>query len=319
MFRELGLPPITDEEVDAAVAALSSVDMPMRDVVADLAAAEQFLAQGGSALDVIRALANTGFRDIAEKILTVQKLRVSGDYLQTSAIVLPGGKVASAVNDANDYAGPGSGYRVEGERWREICAIPEAPDPRTIAEDRNKDAPLLEEDGIAQISADLREVVIAIGPAFGTVMQETLLGLSHRHVLHAVSTGIRSEGMRPRIVKIRATSDCGFIGHAGAKLSGSGIAIGMQSKGTTVITRRGLEPLNNLELFPQAPNLTLESYRAIGRNAARYAKSEPVLPVPVQIDNMARLKYIVPTTILHLKETAEVSQGADPKDVRIVE
>ena len=125
-------------------------------------------------------------------------------------------------------------------------------------------------------------------------MQETLLGLSHRHVPHAVSTGIRSEGMRPRIVKIRATSDCGFIGHAGAKLSGSGIAIGMQSKGTTVIARRGLEPLNNLELFPQAPNLTLESYRAIGRNAA-------------------------PTTILHLKETAEVSQGADPTDVRIVE
>ena len=158
-----------------------------------------------------------------------------------------------------------------------------------------------------------------MGPAFGAALQATLLGLAHRDVLRALVEGIEGEGLRARVVKIRRTSDCGFIGHAGAQLSGSGIAIGIQSKGTTVITRRGLEPLNNLELFPQAPNLTIESYRAIGRNAARYARGAPVMPVPVQIDNMARLKYIVPTTILHLKETAEVTAGSAAKEVRVVE
>lgn len=317
VFRELGLPAIRDEEVDAAVAALSSEDMPQRDVVADLSAAEQFLAKGGNSIDIIRALATAGFRDIAEKILAVQKLRVSGDYLQTSAVVLPGARVLSAVNDPNDYAGPGTGYRLDGERWSEICAIPQAPDPRTIGAGAGIAAPVLEPLAEACASSDPADVVIAVGPAFGVALQSTILGLGHRDVLAALLDGVSSEGLRPRIVKIRASSDCGFIGHAGAGLSGSGIAIGIQSKGTTVITRRGLPPLNNLELFPQAPNLTLESYRAIGRNAARYAKGEPVLPVPTQIDNMARLRYIVPTTILHLKETAEVMSSAKPLEMRV--
>ena len=93
--------------------------------------------------------------------------------------------------------------------------------------------------------------------------------------------------------------------------------MGIQSKGTTVIHRKDLEPLNNLELFPQAPNLTLESYRVIGRNAAKYAKGEPVLPVPVQIDNMARLKYIVRTTILHLRETERVVAGKPAQELKL--
>ena len=36
LFRELGLPEITDEEVEAATYARGSQDMPDRDVVADL-------------------------------------------------------------------------------------------------------------------------------------------------------------------------------------------------------------------------------------------------------------------------------------------
>ncbi|MCP5112368.1 MAG: propanediol dehydratase, partial [bacterium] len=64
------------------------------------------------------------------------------------------------------------------------------------------------------------------------------------------------------------------------------------------------------------PNLTLDSYRVIGRNAAKYAKGEPVLPVPTQIDNMARLKYIVKTTILHLRETERVQADKPAQEVR---
>ncbi len=317
VFEELGLPRISDAEVEAAVSAHSSADLPDRDVVADLAAAEDFLRRGLNGVDVIRALARRGFRDIAEKILAVQRLRVSGDYLQTSAVVLPGGQVQSAINDPNDYRGPGTGYRLSAERSAEIADIPQAQDPRSIGTATPADAPCFDETGDARPGDDPREIVIALGPAFGAALQATLLGLPHRQVLGALVSGIEQEGLRARVVKVYHTSDCGFIGHAGARLSGSGIGIGIQSKGTTVIHRRDLEPLNNLELFPQAPNLTLDSYHVIGRNAAKYAKGEPVLPVPTQIDNLARLKYIVQTTILHLRETEQVRRQKPPQEVRI--
>ena len=318
VFGELDLPPISDAEVEAAVIAYSSDDMPERNVVADLEAAEGFLSRGLNGVDVIKALARRGFRDIAGKILAIQKLRVSGDYLQTSAVVLPGARVLSAVNDPNDYQGPGSGYRLSPERAGEIAGIPQAQDPRAIGRARAEAKPAwLEEVGEARPGDDPREIVIAVGPAFGAALDATLLGLPHAEVLQALLEGIEQEGLKPRVVRICHTSDCGFIGHAGARLSGSGVSIGIQSKGTTVIHRRDLEPLSNLELFPQAPNLTLESYRVIGRNAAKYAKGEPVLPVPVRIDNMARLRYIVQTTILHLRETEQVDQRKPPQELGV--
>ena len=82
----------------------------------------------------------------------------------------------------------------------------------------------------------------------------------------------------------------------------------MQSRGTAMIHKKGLAPLNNLELFPQSPSLTLEIYRAIGRNAARYALGRVTTPVPVQVDNWARLRLIVKTTLLHRRETEQVRE-----------
>jgi propanediol dehydratase large subunit len=313
VFRELGLPAITDGEVEAAALARSSDDMPERDVVADLAAAEDFLARGLDGAGVIRALARAGYDDIARKILDIQKLRVSGDYLQTAAIVRQGARVRSAINDPNDYRGPGTGYQLDAARRAEIAAIPQAVDPRSIG--RPAASLPATETGEAGPGEDAGEIVIAVGPAFLGALGATLRGIPHAEVLAAVREGVREEGLRARIVKVYATSDLGRIGHTGAQLSGSGVAVGIQSKGTTVIHRRGLAPLDNLELFPQAPNLTRESYRVIGRNAAKYAKGEPVLPVPVEIDNLARLRYIVDTTVLHLKETEEVREGKPPQEI----
>ena len=316
VFRQLELPPVSHAEVEAATRAESSTDMPERDVVGDLEAAGRFLEDGRSGLDVIRALAREGFSDIAQKILAVQKLRLSGDHLQTSAMVLPGPRVVSAINDPNDYRGPGTGYSLSPERRREIDSLNQALDPREIGRDPSAEsAGFLRETGEAHAGKDPREIVIALGPAFGTALRSTLLGIPHQQVLQALIDGIRMEGLRPRVVKIYATSDCGFIGHRGAQLSGSGISIGIQSKGTTIIHQRDLEPLNNLELFPQAPNLDLNSYRTIGRNAAKYAKGEPVTPVPTRIDNTARLKYIVKTTILHLHETRQVVKDRKPQEL----
>jgi hypothetical protein len=42
-----------------------------------------------------------------------------------------------------------------------------------------------------------------------------------------------------------------------------------------------------------------------------------VSPVPIQIDNMARLKYIVLTTILHLRETEGVIAGKPAQELKL--
>lgn len=60
------------------------------------------------------------------------KAKLTGDYLHTSAIIVDDGQVLSAVNDINDYAGPATGYRLQGERWEEIKNIPGALDPNEI-------------------------------------------------------------------------------------------------------------------------------------------------------------------------------------------
>ncbi|MEG0069143.1 MAG: propanediol/glycerol family dehydratase large subunit [Cetobacterium sp.] len=132
LFKELDLPEITDEEVYAATYAHGSKDMPLRDVVQDLKGAEELLKRGITGLDLVKGLSRSGFKDVAENILNMLKQRVSGDYLQTSAILNKDFKIVSAINDKNDYMGPGSGYRMSEERWNEISNIPTAIKPESI-------------------------------------------------------------------------------------------------------------------------------------------------------------------------------------------
>jgi len=89
-------------------------------------------------------------------------------------------------------------------------------------------------------------------------------------------------------------------------LSGSGIGIGILSRGTSVIHQRDLAPLQNLELFSQSPLVERETFRAIGKNAAKYAKKESPRPVAVRNDPMARPKYQGLAALLHNKETQYV-------------
>lgn len=129
VFRQLDLSPVTDEQVEAVTYAHGSKDTPARDVTADLMAAEEVLKRGITGVDVVKALAETGFEDVAESVLSMLKQRVVGDYMQTSAILDREFHVLSGVNTPNDYMGPGTGYRVEGERWEEIKRIPHRIDP----------------------------------------------------------------------------------------------------------------------------------------------------------------------------------------------
>ena len=132
LFVELGLPAITDEEVEAATYAHGSKDMPERDKVADIKGAADLMARGVTGIDFVKGLAKQGFNDVAQSVLNLLKQKVAGDYLQTSAIFDDKFNVISAINDSNDYAGVGTGYRLEGKDWEVIKDIPNAIDPRDI-------------------------------------------------------------------------------------------------------------------------------------------------------------------------------------------
>lgn len=158
----------------------------------------------------------------------------------------------------------------------------------------------------AKKGTDPKEVIIGVGPAFQRQIRYTINGLSHEDVLKNIKAGIEEEGMIPRVVKVLDTSDVCFMGLEVAKMSGSGIGIGLQSKGTVVIHQKDLYPLSNLELFPQAPLMTLEHYRRVGQNAAKYAKGEQVKPIECENDPMCRAKYQVKAALMHILETEQI-------------
>jgi propanediol dehydratase large subunit len=319
VFKAFGFNPITEAEVKAAVTAFNSEDMPDRNKVADLDGAQRLLEGPLTVLDVIHALEDAGFHDVAEPVLELQRQRAIGDYLQTSAVFDENFNVLSALTDPNTYQGPGTGYRVEGLRWSVLQDLPRAWEPDTLLNNLGKGdgRAWLRDMGPAR-PGDQREVIIALSPAFGVEIRKSLGGLDLREVLNALLNGVKEEGLPVRVVRIYHTSDCAFIGHAGAQLSGSGVAVGIQAKGTTVIHQRDLAPLENLELFPQAPNMELETYRQIGRNAARYASGKATTPVAVKIDNTARLRLIVQTTLLNIKETKQVDETRTPTEIQVI-
>ncbi|MGJ7045184.1 propanediol/glycerol family dehydratase large subunit [Thermoanaerobacterium thermosulfurigenes] len=132
VFRELNLGVVTDEEVEAAAYAHGSKDMPERDVLSDLESIDEMMKRGITGIDIVKALYRSGHEDIAENILNMLKQRVSGDYLQTSAILDEDFNVISAINCPNDYLGPGTGYRIDKDRWEEIKNIPYTINPDNL-------------------------------------------------------------------------------------------------------------------------------------------------------------------------------------------
>ena len=164
---------------------------------------------------------------------------------------------------------------------------------------------------------DPREVIVALPPAFGDQFQETIIKVPHAEVLRQVAAGREEEGCHVRFIKVYHTADVAFIAHNGAKLSGSGVSVGILSRGTAVIHQRELAPLANLELFPQSPLLDAQVFRQIGRNAAKYAKGENPVPVPTRNDPMARPRYQGFAALLHNKEASHLDRSKSPMEFKV--
>ena len=171
--------------------------------------------------------------------------------------------------------------------------------------------------GEAKVGTASDEVVIGVSAAFAEFQNKNIVGVPHAKILKEMIAGIEEEGMKYRLVKVYRSGDVAVVGHDCAELSGSGVAIGIQSRGTCLIHQRDLPQLSNLELFSQCPLIDLDTYRAIGKNAAKYAKGESPNPVPVRNDQMARPAYQARAALLYLKEVEHVVGGKKPVEMKV--
>jgi len=176
----------------------------------------------------------------------------------------------------------------------------------------------IESKGEARVGDDLREVVIGLSPGFGVQLHKTTGGVPLYKVLAALIEGIRERGGYPCVVRVHHTADTSFLGLTAARLAGSGIGIGIQGKGTTVIHRHDQAPHMNLELFSQAPLISEEHYRAIGGNAARYALGQSIAPVTIPYRGQAlSARFHVQTALLYAIETSMIETGQNPEVLEV--
>jgi len=280
VYSWLGLGDFSTEWADQAVDAAGSKDITSGDLMLPLTAARTIMETNVTMLDVIAALAENGFDLEAQRCLDMLKARVAGDYLQTSAIFDEDMNVLSLVTDPNEYSGPGTGYQPTPARQAQIDTIRQQ---RSVAdllvEQQSFEHKNIFVTGSAEVSYDPRDVVIGVSPATGKDIWVTLSGLSVADAITEILAGLEEEGCVGRIVRINDSLDLGMIGLTAARLSGSGVSVGLQAKGTALIHRRDLAPLANLELYSVAPTVTRELYRMMGINAGRHAKGATPEPV----------------------------------------
>jgi propanediol dehydratase medium subunit len=172
--------------------------------------------------------------------------------------------------------------------------------------------------GAAQAGTGADEVVIAVSPAFGTKIKKSIIDIGLDKILKELCAGIEEEGLKYRFIKVYHSTDLAIIASQGSRLSGSGICVGLQSRGTIVIHQRDLVPLDNLELFPQSPLYDEKIYRKIGKNAAKYAKGENPEPVEILNDYMVPSKYLVKSTLMHFKEGEMMDKTKKAMNVDII-
>jgi propanediol dehydratase large subunit len=322
-MAELGLAEVTSAMKESVALASGSKQTASFSAGAASAISAAIAERGITVVDVIRALHARGFAEEAKNLLSLVRLRLSGDYLQTSALVR-GGRVISAVNEPNDYAGPGSGYRLAESRRREQASIRGEIDRREVlrsqAAFRRTEArrALYQSQGRAEKGGPSNEIVVGVSPAFGTELFVALNGAPVSDVLRAVVEGIRDGGAEARIVRMRHTADTSFLGLSAARLSGSGVGIGLQAKGTAVIHRRDRLPHHNLELFSNAPITTLAHYRRLGENAAAYALGREPEPVVVTSNGEALgARFHAEVALIYAIETGLCRSDAPPEALSV--
>ena len=226
----------------------------------------------------------------------------------------------SAVNDPNDYRGPGTGYLLEGERWALLQALPHEVDPATVGLVDVADGPELLRDLGASRARRARPTRSSSrsGPAFGDALRETIGGIPHGDVLRQICAGIEEEGVRYRVDPHRRAPPTSRSSPTTARswpAPASRSACSRRARRSSTAPTCSRSTTSSCSAWRRC--CRLESYRQIGRNAARYANGGRASPVPLVLDNFARAKLIVRTTLLHRRETEAIEPGAAAMDVTL--
>lgn len=315
VFKGLGLPAITDEEVEAATYAYSNEEMLPRNMAADLVAAQEFFNRGLNVIDIAQALYRRGFTDVGDNILMMLKQRICGDYLQVAAIIDKNLKTTGGLNDPNDYQGPGTGYRLEGERWEKLKRKASALVPENILEkqgmiDKKKGFYNLKEAASAQNGE--ADIIIGISPAFANKETGSEIYNNHFLILEKIMEGVHEAGMTAAIVKIYHTADLAEIAQISAGFSKTGIGIGIQSKGLVRINHRNNTAADSLEVSFNMPFSNYALYKEIGINAVEYARGQKPLHVSDKIKPGGLTKYQITMIKLSSEESVFINKRKKP-------
>lgn len=171
--------------------------------------------------------------------------------------------------------------------------------------------------GEASVGHFRGEIIIAVGPAFGLALTESILGIPHRQILREIMSGIEEEGMSTQVVRVYKSSDVSHIAVEGGWFSDSGICIGLQSTGAAVIHQRDLPPQSHLDHFPYPWLLIPTTYRNIGKNAVKYARGESPAPVSVLNDQRVQQHYQLKVGEVQAKESSCVVVGKNARELHI--
>ena len=172
VFDAFGFPPITDEEVRLATTCLDSRDLPDRDRAADVARRRpRPRSSGSAALDVARGARRRGFRRRRRRRLrdaaAAGRRRLPpdlGDHRRPTA------RSSRRSTTPTATPGPGTGYRLEGERWERLQRLPHAVDARLLGRGAGGASRRSRRSAARCAATRPTEVVIAVGPAFGAAL-----------------------------------------------------------------------------------------------------------------------------------------------------
>ncbi len=315
VFKGLGLPAITDEEVEAATYAYSNEEMPPRNMANDLVAAQEFLNKGVNAIDIVKALYRGGFARVGDNVLKMLKQRVCGDYLQVATIFDQDFKTVSGLNDPNDYQGPGTGYRLQGERWEKLKKKTTALVPENILNeqgvaDKKKGFYNLSE--LKNAEACEADIVVGISPAFANKGTATEIYNNHFLILGKILEGVEEAGMSAAVVKIYHTDDLAEIAKLSAGFSRTGIGIGIQSKGMVRINHADYSAEDSLEVSFNMPFSTYSLFKEIGINAVEYARGLKPLRVSDKIKPGGLTNYQMTMIKLSSEESVFINRRKKP-------
>ena len=204
VFAAFGFPAIGDEEVALATTCLDSRDLPDR--IAPPTSRRRSGPRRGDRRARRRAGTRTG------RIRRTSPQRSSPCSASASPPTISRRRRSSTRRERSCRR---STTRTSTRAGHGLSAVRRALGPAATAAPRRRRALLggaegtqsAEVVGEAAAGDTSDDVVIAVGPAFGTGLLETIGGLPHGDVLEALIAGVREEGASPRLVRIRRSAD----------------------------------------------------------------------------------------------------------------